>query len=93
MCIRDRYRHFGLTSGGHLQYQGLNAVTFQHYEVNTAAVFILRQPEKSAVDEHALANTDHRVLCEETKVLSSVNAHFAGLYMESIQIQRTLPLQ
>ena len=48
----------------------------------------LRQPEKSAVAEHALANADHRVLFEETKVLFLVSAYLPRLHMESVPIQK-----
>ena len=43
----------------------------------------LHQPEKSTVAEHALYNSDHQVLFEETKVLSSIHSCYPHLHRES----------
>ena len=46
----------------------------------------LRQSEKFAVAEHVLSSVDHHVLFEETKILSSVNAYYPQLHVESTVI-------
>ena len=42
--------------------------------------------KRQVVAEHALANADHHVLFEETKIPSSVSAYSLHLHMESVQI-------
>ena len=49
---------------------------------------ILRLPEKSAVAEQALYNSDYRVLFEETKVLSSVRYCYPYLDTDSVEIYK-----
>ena len=46
----------------------------------------LLQPEKSAVAEHILANSDHDMLFEDTKILSSSLHFMTRLHREAIEI-------
>ena len=49
----------------------------------------LWQLEKSAIVEYALANADHPILFEETRLLLSVSGNFHHLHMESVPVSYT----
>ena len=52
----------------------------------------LGQPAKSSIAKHSLANADHNVLFEETKILFSVRSYFAHLHIDLVQIQKYVPI-
>ena len=45
-----------------------------------------REIEKSSVAEHALINRNHKILFEDTQVLSSTEHYHTYLYQQAIQI-------
>ncbi|KAM6473987.1 uncharacterized protein PHA67_006582 [Liasis olivaceus] len=47
-----------------------------------------QQPEKSAVAEHALKHTGHKILFENTEILDNTNSHYTRLYREAIEIHK-----
>ena len=48
----------------------------------------LLQREKCSVAEHALAHSDHKILFDETEVLSNTYHYLACLHEEAIEIQK-----
>ena len=48
----------------------------------------LGQIEKSAVAEHTLTKTDHRIKFEDTQVLATTSSYHARLYREAIEIHK-----
>lgn len=48
----------------------------------------LGQIEKSAIAEHTLTKTDHRIKFEDTQVLATTSSYHARLYREAIEIHK-----
>lgn len=48
----------------------------------------LGHTEKSAVAEHTLNNSNHRIRFEDTQVLATTNSYYARLYREAIEIHK-----
>ena len=48
----------------------------------------LLQSEKSSVAEHALENPEHKIIFDETEVLSTTHHYFTPLHREAIEIYK-----
>ena len=48
----------------------------------------LKQPEKSAVAEHALEQTGHEILFQNTEILDNTSNHYVRLHREAIEIHK-----
>ena len=48
----------------------------------------LKQPEKSAVAEHALKQAGHEILFQNTEVLDNTSNHYVRLHREAIEIHK-----
>ncbi|XP_072845561.2 calmodulin-lysine N-methyltransferase isoform X3 [Pogona vitticeps] len=48
----------------------------------------LKQPEKSAVAEHAIKQTGHEILFHNTEILDNTSNHYVRLHREAIEIHK-----